>query len=138
MRRRRNFQSGTRTRRRCSNLRFYLENSEKGASSCRYVVGGLAMAGGRPFRAFVSYCHADAAFAAWLQRRLESYRVPRRLADRVESLEGESPGRIGPVFRDRADLSAAENLSAAVRDAIERSSALIVVASPDAAKSLWV
>jgi hypothetical protein len=91
-----------------------------------------------PFRAFVSYCHADRAFAAWLQKRLETYRLPRRLAGEVAPLPGQAPGRIGPVFRDRPDLSAAENLSEAVRDAIARSSALVVVASPDAAGSRWV
>lgn len=92
----------------------------------------------RPFRAFVSYCHADAPFAARLQRRLEAYRLPRRLADRVDPLPGQGAGRIGPVFRDREDLSAAQDLSSAVRDAIARSSALIVVGSPDAARSHWV
>ncbi|MEA3000861.1 MAG: hypothetical protein QOK17_2694 [Sphingomonadales bacterium] len=91
-----------------------------------------------PFRAFVSYCHADAAFAARLQRRLEAYRLPRRLADRVTPLAGQAQGRLGPVFRDRADLSAAEDLSAAVREAIASSSALVVVASREAARSIWV
>lgn len=92
----------------------------------------------RPFRAFVSYCHKDKAFAAWLQRRLEGYRLPRRLADKVKPFPGQAPGRIGPVFRDREDLSAATDLSAAVREAIAASSALVVVASPDAAKSHWM
>ncbi|HYW16616.1 MAG TPA: toll/interleukin-1 receptor domain-containing protein [Allosphingosinicella sp.] len=96
------------------------------------------MSSSRPFRAFVSYCHKDKAFAAWLQRRLEGYRLPRRLADKVAPLPGQAPGRIGPVFRDREDLSAATDLSAAVREAIAASSALVVVASPDAAKSQWV
>jgi hypothetical protein len=96
------------------------------------------MTADRPFRAFVSYSHADAAFAAWLQRRLESYRLPRRLADRVAPLPGQAEGRLGPVFRDRADLSAATDLSAVVRDAIAASSALVVVASPDGAQSPWV
>lgn len=92
----------------------------------------------RPFRAFVSYCHADAAFAARLQRRLEGYRLPRRLAEKVAPLPGQAQGRIGPIFRDRVDLSAAEDLSTAVREAIAASSALVVVASPDAAGSRWV
>jgi hypothetical protein len=96
------------------------------------------MSSSRPFRAFVSYCHADKAFAAWLQRRLEAYRLPRRLAGEVEPLPGQSRGRIGPVFRDREDLSAASDLSAAVREGIAASSALVVVASPEAAKSRWV
>ncbi|MES2443857.1 MAG: toll/interleukin-1 receptor domain-containing protein [Pseudomonadota bacterium] len=92
----------------------------------------------RPFRAFVSYCHADRAFASALQRRLETYRLPRRLADRVAPLPGQARGRIGPVFRDRADLSAAGDLPAAVREALAASSALVVVASPDAVASIWV
>ncbi len=92
----------------------------------------------RPFRAFVSYCHADAPFAAWLQRKLEAYRLPRRLADKVEPLPGQAQGRIGPVFRDREDLSAVTDLSAAVREAIAASSALVVVASPGSARSQWV
>jgi tetratricopeptide (TPR) repeat protein len=92
----------------------------------------------RPFRAFVSYCHSDKAFAARLQRRLESYRLPRRLAGQLPPLPGQAPGRIGPVFRDREDLSAATDLSAAVREAIAASSALVVVASPAAAASHWV
>ena len=92
----------------------------------------------KPFRAFVSYSHADRDFAARLQRRLESYRLPRRLADRVTPLPGQAPGRIGPIFRDRADLSAAADLSQAVQDAIAQSSALVVVASPDAVQSRWV
>lgn len=96
------------------------------------------MTSASPFRAFVSYCHADAAFAARLQRRLEAYRIPRRLAGRVTAMAGQAAGRLGPIFRDRADLSAAQDLSAAVREAIARSSALVVVASPDAARSLWV
>ncbi|MEO7826720.1 MAG: toll/interleukin-1 receptor domain-containing protein, partial [Allosphingosinicella sp.] len=96
------------------------------------------MSSSRPFRAFVSYAHADAAFAARLQRRLENYRLPRRLAGQVAPLPGQAPGRIGPVFRDREDLSAATDLSAAVREAIAASSALVVVASPDAAWSEWV
>ncbi|HEX8621468.1 MAG TPA: toll/interleukin-1 receptor domain-containing protein [Allosphingosinicella sp.] len=96
------------------------------------------MVSARPFRAFVSYSHRDSAFAARLQRKLEGYRLPRRLAGRVEPLPGQAPGRIGPVFRDRADLSAARDLSAAVREGIALSSALVVVASPDAARSQWV
>jgi hypothetical protein len=96
------------------------------------------MTSARPFRAFVSYSHADAAFAARLQRKLETYRLPRRLAGKVAPLPGQPPGRIGPVFRDRADLSAARDLPAAVREGIAASSALVVVASPDAARSLWV
>lgn len=96
------------------------------------------MSSSKQFRAFVSYCHADRIFAARLQRRLESYRLPRRLVEQVAPLSGQTAGRIGPIFRDRADLSAAADLSQAVREAIAASSALVVVASPDAVRSKWV
>lgn len=96
------------------------------------------MSSSKQFRAFVSYCHADRVFATRLQRRLEAYRLPRRLAGQVAPLAGQTAGRIGPIFRDRADLSAAADLSQAVRDAIAASSALVVVASPDAVRSKWV
>ncbi|MFC3711175.1 TIR domain-containing protein [Sphingoaurantiacus capsulatus] len=89
-----------------------------------------------PFRAFVSYSHADAAVARRLQKKLESYRVPRRLRDRVSTLG--VGGQVGPVFRDREDLSASEDLSAAVKDALARSQALIVICSPSGATSHWV
>jgi hypothetical protein len=94
-------------------------------------------AGYARFRAFVSYSHADAAAARRLQKRLETYRVPKRLAGRVAPI-GASSGRVGPVFRDREDLPASADLSEAVKDALAGSRALIVLCSPDAARSLWV
>jgi tetratricopeptide (TPR) repeat protein len=90
-----------------------------------------------PFRAFVSYSHEDVAFAKRLQTWLETYRIPRRLQDRVAVVGGTS-ARIGPVFRDVADLSASEDLSAAIVHAISNSLALVVVCSPAASKSPWV
>lgn len=89
------------------------------------------------FRAFVSYSHADAGPARRLQRRLETYRVPRRLAERIPAL-AEAQGRVGPVFRDREDLPASADLSEAVKAALARSQALIVLCSPAAARSPWV
>jgi hypothetical protein len=98
---------------------------------------GAAIVAPARFRAFVSYSHSDSAVARRLQRRLETYRVPRRLAERVVPI-GASPGRIGPVFRDREDLPASEDLSKAVKEALAKSQALIVLCSPAAARSLWV
>ncbi len=84
------------------------------------------------YRAFISYSHADARFAADLQQRLERYRLPGG-----SLLSGRGP-RLGHMFRDVEDLPAATDLSAAVQRALGESAALIVVASPDAARSRWV
>ena len=44
-----------------------------------------------PFRAFLSYSHADAAWARWLLRRLETYRVPSRLVG-TQGVHGPNTG----------------------------------------------
>jgi tetratricopeptide (TPR) repeat protein len=89
------------------------------------------------YRAFLSYSHKDAAAARRLHRRLESYRMPRRLVGAETDL-GPVPARLGPIFRDREELPAAADLSTSVRKALARSDALIVLCSPAAAASLWV
>ncbi len=86
------------------------------------------------FVAFISYSHADEGVAARLQKRIETYRLPNRLRAR----DGDAPSRLGNVFRDRADLAAADSLSDAIRAALADSGALIVLCSPEAAGSQWV
>jgi tetratricopeptide (TPR) repeat protein len=89
------------------------------------------------YRAFVSYSHADAAWAGWLHRQLEGYRVPGRL--RGSSGEhGALPDRLTPIFRDREELASAGALGPQIEAALEESEALIVVCSPEAARSRWV
>jgi len=89
------------------------------------------------YRAFISYSHQDAAEGRRLHRRLERYILPRRLVGRITP-RGPVPRRLGPIFRDREDLPAADNLSEEVRTALADSSCLIVVCSPAAKRSLWV
>jgi tetratricopeptide (TPR) repeat protein len=89
------------------------------------------------YRAFLSYSHSDRGLAAWLHRTLESYRVPSKLVGTSTQL-GRVPARLTPIFRDREELSAAGNLGEAIEAALAQSSALIVICSPDAAKSRWV
>jgi tetratricopeptide (TPR) repeat protein len=84
--------------------------------------------------AFISYSHSDSRFAAWLQRNLENFRIPpttMRILDRDSD-------RLGPVFRDVADLGAATRLSDALTDALAHSSALIIICSSQSAESKWV
>jgi tetratricopeptide (TPR) repeat protein len=77
------------------------------------------------FRAFISYSHADTRFATWLHRRLEAWRLP-------------DGTKLAPIFIDRAELAAGPDLPAQVRQALGRSAALVVVASPAAQASRWV
>lgn len=89
------------------------------------------------YKAFISYSHQDEAWAKWLHNALESYRIPRRLVGKP-GRSGDIPARINPVFRDREDLSAARDLSKRITEALDSSESLIVICSPDAARSHWV
>src|ERR1051325_1548544 len=89
------------------------------------------------YTAFLSYSHKDSAPAGRLHRRLETYRLPRRLVG-TETARGRVPERLAPIFRDREELPAATDLSETVREALARSGALIVLCSPRSAGSLWV
>lgn len=89
------------------------------------------------YRAFISYSHQDEAWASWLHRALETYRVPRHLSG-TETELGEVPRRVRPVFRDRDDMSSATDLADTVKQALSDSENLVVVCSPAAASSRWV
>ena len=75
---------------------------------------------GRRYSAFISYSHADGAFAKRLHRALEAYRLPHRALAHADgsALTG---ARLKPLFRDIDELSAAHDLTAAVREAIAQS-----------------
>lgn len=89
------------------------------------------------FRAFISYSHADKAYADWLHRALEAYRLPSRLVGEQTAV-GAVPARLTPIFRDRDELPAAGDLSTELLTALAQSRFLIVIASPSAAQSRWV
>lgn len=89
------------------------------------------------YRAFISYSHADQAWARWLIRRLETYRVPALLVGKPGA-HGPIPARLGAFFRDRDELTASSDLGATIREALSESEFLIVVCSPAAAGSRWV
>ena len=62
------------------------------------------------YRAFISYSHQDQAWAQWLHKALETYRVPARLVG-METSAGVIPARLAPIFRDRDELPSATDLS---------------------------
>lgn len=89
------------------------------------------------YRAFISYSHRDKAWAGWLHRALETYAIPKRLVG-TETPVGVVPRRWAPIFRDSDELASAGDLGRKVNEALAQSDCLIVVCSPDAARSRWV
>ena len=55
------------------------------------------------YRAFLSYSHRDTAWAKWLHRALEAYRIDKDLVGR-ETTVGPVPQSLRPIFRDREDF----------------------------------
>src|SRR5690242_9185092 len=90
------------------------------------------------FDVFISYASDDRGAAIALQRELERFRVPRALVGTAGAY-GPVPARIGRVFLDRTDLSAAPGLTDGIVAALARSRALVVLCSNAAANpARWV
>jgi hypothetical protein len=85
------------------------------------------------YRAFISYSQRDQRLAKRLHAALESYRVPKG----IEAALGPNR-RLGRFFRDNDEMGASTDLGATIRRALEESENLIVVCSPNAARSRWV
>lgn len=85
------------------------------------------------YYAFISYCSEDEKWAKWLHRHLENYHIPTRLCSEYPKL----PKKIRPVFWYKVDLSGTK-LKPALEKELDVSNYLIVICSPDSAKSDWV
>ena len=89
------------------------------------------------YRAFISYSHADTSWAKWLHRALENLRIDKDLVGRATAT-GTIPISLRPIFRDRDDFTAGHTLTDQTLAALDGSAALIVICSPQAAKSQYV
>ena len=89
------------------------------------------------YRAFISYSHADQKWGRWLHKALETFKVPKELVGQ-ETAVGVTPKRLGKVFRDDDELGTHADLGAKITAALQDSDVLIVVCSPNSAKSQWV
>ena len=78
------------------------------------------------YDAFISYSHADQTVAVQVQKSL--HRIGRKRGQ-LRALR---------VFLDSTDLTASPDLWGEVQEALERSSHLVVLLSPNAAASVWV
>ena len=83
------------------------------------------------YDAFISYSHKDMKWGRWLQRRLETFHIPR---DIVKDQRQHKQLRI---FRDQTDLAGTE-LQTSLRKEMDVSRYLIVICSPASAASRWV
>ena len=84
------------------------------------------------YYAFISYKREDEQWAKWLQHKLEHYKLPTNLNGRSDL-----PKEVRPVFKDTSELMPG-NLPEQIREALELSKYLIVLCSPNSAKSEWV
>ena len=87
--------------------------------------------------AFISYSHKDKSWGRWLHKALETYRVPKRLRG-MPIAAGRVPASLSPIFRDRDELPTASDLGSAIEQALRQSWCLIVICSPESARSRWV
>ena len=83
--------------------------------------------------AFISYNKKDKKWAEFLQKRLERYRLPSSLQKKFPAC----PDSLCPIFRDLTDLDSGVLIDE-IRDALKASKYLIVICTPDSARSSWV
>ena len=87
----------------------------------------------KKYFAFISYQRKDEKHAEWLRRSLEKYHLPANLRKENVAL----PKDIRPIFRDSLELSGGF-LAKEIERALNDSRFLLVVCSPNSAKSPWV
>ena len=91
------------------------------------------MAQEKEYFAFISYQRKDEEWADRLRNKLEHYRLPSSVRKQDASL----PKEIRPIFRDTLELAGGV-LAKEIETALNNSKFLIVICSPNSAKSPWV
>jgi WD40 repeat protein len=106
------------------------------------------------YTCFLSYCHADnrspgtqhdgsvrpggRQWANWVVQLVETYPVPSTLAGTSGRRGMPVPHTLCPAFQDEKDLSAQPDLGDPIRRALDESRCLVVLCSPEAARSRYV
>lgn len=87
------------------------------------------------YKAFISYAHRDKAFAEWLHKKIERYRIPKSLRKIYPHL----PKTLKrTIFRDEEELAGTSDLSATLKIVLQDSEKLIVICSSASVASQWV
>ena len=91
------------------------------------------MAKHEKYDAFISYRHClpDSEIALKLQKKLESFRLPKDIAKKTGRT------RLNSVFLDTTELSVSDDLSVELSSALLNSEYLIAICSPEYLKSKW-
>ncbi|MCS7480431.1 toll/interleukin-1 receptor domain-containing protein [Umezawaea endophytica] len=89
------------------------------------------------FWAFLSYSWSDRPKAVELHRKLERFVVPGHLR-RAVAQRGTPGRRLRPVFRDDDEMAVSGPLTERLREAVDQSHNLILLASPASARSHYV
>lgn len=92
----------------------------------------------RRYWAFISYSWRDKPYAATLHRRLERFTIPSSMRKVVAQQWVLPANRLRPVFRDDEEMAISGALGQRLRDAIDGSAAMVLLASPDSAASRYV
>ena len=87
------------------------------------------------YTAFISYNSKDDRWAKWLQRKLEAYSIPVSIRSE-QGAEGRREKKMR-VFRYRSDLNTV-SLNDGLAHELDEARWLIVICSPNSAKSAWV
>lgn len=86
----------------------------------------------KKYYAFISYSHKDEEWAKWLQHEFEHYHLPTTLNGLTDV-----PDKFHPIFRDIDELSGGE-LKPQISHALRASAYLVIICSPNSAKSPYV
>ncbi len=86
------------------------------------------------YSAFISYSHKDKNFARSLLQRLESYNIPPDLQKLFPAL----PENLSPIFIDEDNHTDRENLIKSLHEILDVSDYLILICTPNSAKSEYV
>ena len=76
--------------------------------------------------AFISYSHKDKAWADWLHKNIEDYKIPKEFLNKKIENDIEIPNKIFPVFLDREELSSSQDLNEELKNKLIHSYYLIV------------
>ena len=119
----------------CSNCQNEIPDDVPFCPQCGKKQLPEAASSGYEYAAFISYRHLphDQEVAKQVQKAIETFTIPGNFA-----ATGNAGGRIGKCFRDEDELAASHSLPERILNALENSSSLIVVCTPDTKDSIWV